>query len=127
MKIIIHRYGSICEPDIIEAFQACNITVIEDSAEIRQKSISSETRISVLGKLVLTHRPVFVFSINFFPYISEICERLGVLYVSLSVDCPVLNCSPVLSKTGATAFSCLTTCSIKNFILKILRGFFIFL
>lgn len=99
MKIIIHRYGSICEPDIIEAFQACNITVIEDSAEIRQKSISSEARISVLGKLVLTHRPVFVFSINFFPYISEICERLGVLYVSLSVDCPVLE---------------LFSCSVKN-------------
>ncbi len=99
MKIIIHRYGSICEPDIIEAFQACNITVIEDSAEIRQKSISPETRISVLGKLVLTHRPVFVFSINFFPYISEICERLGVLYVSLSVDCPVLE---------------LFSCSVKN-------------
>lgn len=91
MKIIIHRYGSICEPDIIEAFHACNIAVIEDSTEIRQKSISSETRIRLLGELILTHRPAFVFSINFFPYISEICEKLNTLYVSLSVDCPVLE------------------------------------
>ncbi|MCM1133986.1 MAG: glycosyltransferase [Clostridium sp.] len=91
MNIIIHRYGSICEPDLIEAFNACGIAVIEDSTEIYQKSISSEARIRLLGELILTHKPAFVFSINFFPYISEICEKLHVLYVSLSVDCPVLE------------------------------------
>lgn len=91
MKIIIHRYGSICEPDLIEAFCACGLTVIEDSTEINQKTISREERIRILGELVLTHKPAFVFTINFFPYISEICERLRVLYVSLSVDCPVLE------------------------------------
>ena len=32
-----------------------------------------------------------VFSINYFPYISEVCERLNVMYVCLSVDCPVLE------------------------------------
>ncbi len=91
MEIIIHRYGSICEPDLIDAFRACGITVIEESREIYQKSISHEERISELSKLILTHQTAFVFSINFFPYISEICERLKVLYVCLSVDCPVLE------------------------------------
>lgn len=91
MEIIIHRYGSICEPDLIDAFRACGITVIEESREICQKSISHEERIGELGKLILTHQTAFVFSINFFPYISEICERLKVLYVCLSVDCPVLE------------------------------------
>lgn len=91
MKVIFYRYGSICEPDITEAFKACNITVIEEATEIRQKSISADMRIRLLGELILTHRPAFVFSINFFPHISEICERLQILYAALSVDCPVLE------------------------------------
>ena len=39
MEIIFHRYGSICEPDIMEAFQSLGLTVIEEDAEIYQKSI----------------------------------------------------------------------------------------
>ena len=91
MKIIIHRYNSICEPDLIEAFRACGITVIEERIEMEQKSISASERIRSLSELILTHQASFVFSVNFFPYISEICQRLHVLYVALSVDCPVLE------------------------------------
>lgn len=91
MKIIFHRYGSICEPDLLDAFMRCGISVIEDDREIHEKSISSDTRIRFLSEQILLHRPAFVFSINFFPYISEICERLHTLYVALSVDCPVLE------------------------------------
>lgn len=91
MEIIFYRYGSICEPDIIDAFKVCGVTVIEETTEIHQKSIAPKTRIRILSELLLTHKASFVFSINFFPYISEICERLNVLYVALSVDCPVLE------------------------------------
>lgn len=91
MKILFHRYGSICEPDIIDAFKILNITVIEEDIEINQKSIEGEKRISVLAEQILMQNPVFVFSINYFPYISEICQRLNTLYVCLSVDCPVLE------------------------------------
>ena len=91
MEIIFHRYGSICEPDIIDSFRALGITVIEEDTEIYQKSIPSDRRISLLSELILTHHAAFVFSINYFPYISRICERLKVLYVCLSVDCPVLE------------------------------------
>ena len=91
MNILFHRYGSICEPDIMEAFQSLNFTVIEEDLEISQKSIDGEKRVSILAEKILTENPVFVFSINYFPYISEICQRLHVLYVCLSVDCPVLE------------------------------------
>ena len=91
MKIIFYRYGSICEPDVLEAFKSCGISVIEENTEIHQKKIAPMDRIRLIGELVLTHRPTFVFSINFFPYISDICEKLHVLYVCLSVDCPVLE------------------------------------
>ena len=91
MEIIFHRYGSICEPDIIEAFQAFGITVIEENTEIYQKAIVSSERVRLLSEQILAHKPAFVFSINYFPYISQICEKLHVLYVCLSVDCPVLE------------------------------------
>lgn len=91
MKIIFHRYGSICEPDIIDAFQALGLEVIEADTEITCKTIEPTERIRLLAEAVLTHKPAFVFSLNYFPYISDICERLQVLYVALSVDCPVLE------------------------------------
>lgn len=91
MEIIFHRYGSICEPDIIEAFQTLGITVIEEDTEIHCKSIEASKRVRLLGEQILAHRPAFVFSINYFPYISQICEKLHLLYVCLSVDCPVLE------------------------------------
>ncbi len=91
MEIIFHRYGSICEPDIIDAFHALGITVIEEDTEIRQKSILPEERVRLLSEQILGHSPAFVFSINYFPYISKVCSRLHLKYVCLSIDCPVLE------------------------------------
>lgn len=89
MKVLIHRYNSICEPDYIEAFKSLNIEVIEDTAEMTDKSIPIERKVETLAEEILTHQPMFVFSINFFPYISMVCEKLGAIYVCVSVDCPV--------------------------------------
>ena len=47
MEILFHRYGSICEPDIIEAFQSLGITVDEEDSEIYQKNIAGDTRIKI--------------------------------------------------------------------------------
>lgn len=89
MKVLVHRYNSICEPDYISAFKTLGLEVIEDRAEMERKDIPADERVGTIAELILTHRPLFVFTINFFPYISEICERLGVLYLCVSVDCPV--------------------------------------
>lgn len=91
MNILFHRYGSICEPDIIEAFKVLGIEVDEETSEMTEKNISGDVRIKCLAERILTKKPTFVFSINYFPYISEVCERLKVMYVCLSVDCPVLE------------------------------------
>ena len=91
MEILFHRYGSICEPDIIEAFTSMGITVDEEDGEIYQKNISVDIRIKILAERILIKKPAFVFSINYFPYISQVCEKLKVPYVCLSVDCPVLE------------------------------------
>lgn len=39
MEILFHRYGSICEPDIIEAFRSLGVEVIEEDREIYEKNI----------------------------------------------------------------------------------------
>lgn len=91
MKVVFHRYGSIVEPDILAAFKKFNIDVFEDDLEITKKNIDSDTRIRTLSEAILTNQPDFVFSINFFPYIAQICEKLKIYYICLSVDCPVLE------------------------------------
>lgn len=91
MKILFHRYGSICEPDMIEAFKSLGMDIIEENTEIYEKNLSGEYRIKVLAEQILLKKPAFVFSINYFPYISDVCRKLKVLYVCLSVDCPVLE------------------------------------
>ena len=79
MEILFHRYGSICEPDIIEAFKSLGIAVDEENSEITEKNISGDVRIKLLAERILTKKPAFVFSINYFPYISEVCQRLKVM------------------------------------------------
>ncbi len=91
MNIIFHRYNSICEPDYMDAFRQLGVEVIEENSEMEKRPVSLEERTRILGELVLETHPLFVFSINFFPYISIICEKLGVKYVAVSVDCPVVE------------------------------------
>lgn len=91
MNVIIHRYNSICEPDFIDAFKSLGINVIEDNTELEKKSVSLDEKVKALGEKILSNGPLFVFSINFFPYIALICEKLQCLYVCVSVDCPVVE------------------------------------
>ncbi|MDE7332500.1 MAG: glycosyltransferase [Lachnospiraceae bacterium] len=91
MKILFHQYGSICEPDIISIFEASGIQVVREDAEVTQKSIPAQQRVRMISDYLFNDKFTFVFSINFFPYISDICERFQIPYVCLSVDCPVLE------------------------------------
>lgn len=89
MNVVFHRYNSITEPDYIEGFEKLGMNVIQDTAEMTRKNIPSDERIETIARLILSEHPLFVFTINFFPYIARICERLECLYVCVSVDCPV--------------------------------------
>lgn len=37
MKIFMYRYGSLCEPDVIDAFRRIGLEVDEETAEIYNK------------------------------------------------------------------------------------------
>ena len=91
MNMIFYRYGSICEPDILNAFQSYGVTVIEDTTNIYEKKLSPSAYADNLSKLIAKYQPVFIFSINFFPIVAELCNIHNILYLSWSVDCPVME------------------------------------
>lgn len=91
MTILLYRYGNICEPDILSLFKEAGLTVLEECTEITNKKISPGERLRLINKILLENKVTFVFSINFFPSISDLCQKLQILYVCWSVDCPVLE------------------------------------
>lgn len=91
MKILFYRYGSICEPDILASFKNFGVTVIEETTEIYSKKLLASDRANLVNQHILENSPAFVFSINFFPVIAEICHIHNVIYLCWSVDCPVME------------------------------------
>ncbi|MBQ6416708.1 MAG: hypothetical protein IJJ65_10720, partial [Butyrivibrio sp.] len=53
--------------------------------------LSSYEKAQKLGEIFARSTPMFVFSINYFPYISIVCQGLGIKYVSISVTCPMVE------------------------------------
>lgn len=95
MKILFYRYGNICEPDIIEAFQKMNIEVTEERTEMTIKTLSPSKQIDLLQKQIDACAPgdpfLFLFSVNYFPAIAEFCHVMQIPYVCWTVDSPVLE------------------------------------
>lgn len=91
MKVLLYRYGSICEPDIIEAFNELGIEVIEEHSEVYNKDLSMQEQIKLVSNRLILHPVDFVFSINFYPTLSEVCNIHHIPYLSWTVDSPVLE------------------------------------
>lgn len=89
MEILVYRYGSICEPDVIDAFRKAGLTVLEDTTEITRKMLSDADRLLSVEKTLKEKHPLFVFSINFYPVIADICHAYQTLYLCWTVDAPV--------------------------------------
>ena len=77
MKLLFYRYGNICEPDIIEAFQKLNIDVCEERTEMSNKSLTPGQQVDLLQKQYqacpVGEPFLFIFSVNYFPAIAEFC------------------------------------------------------
>lgn len=89
MEILFYRYNSICEPALISAFTSFGITVHTEEQEMHDKQITPGQCVEAVSGWIMKAPLAFVFSINFFPAISYICERLKVPYVCWTVDSPV--------------------------------------
>ena len=91
MNLLFYRYGSICEPDIIDSFRHLGFHVDEDTREIYNKELKPSECIKGLYELINKTKYSFVFSINFFPSVSDVCNIVGIPYICLVVDSPVLE------------------------------------
>lgn len=91
MKALLYRYGSVCEPDIIDTLKRLGFEVIEETAEIYNKQLTPKESMENVNRLLQKHSFSFVFTINFFPWLSELCNICRLTYISLIVDSPVLE------------------------------------
>lgn len=88
MKILLYRYYSICEPDIISAFGEFGLEVVEENLD---KESELTKRIEKISEIISKEDFLFVFSINFFPFLADICQIYRIPYVCWTVDSPVLE------------------------------------
>lgn len=91
MKLLFYRYGSICEPDIIAGFETLGLKVIQMTEEITNKSVSPQQCIKLISEQLLSEPVDFVFSVNFYPAISEVCNIFHLRYLCWIVDSPVME------------------------------------
>ena len=91
MNILFYRYGSICEPDIIASFKQLGLNITEDTREVYNKQLLPSDCIKGLNELLKQDTYSFIFSINFFPSVSDVCNIWGIPYLCLIVDSPVLE------------------------------------
>ncbi len=91
MKILFYRYGSICEEDVIEAFNEYGIETKEILEEVYNKQLLPSDCVRILKTALDKDNYSFVFSINFFPTVSDVCNIYHIPYMCLIVDSPVLE------------------------------------
>lgn len=91
MKVLFYRYNSICEPDIADAFRELGHDVFEITAETQRKDVTPSECVKIVSEALETRPCDFVFTVDFFPVISEVCRAYHIHYLSWIVDSPVLE------------------------------------
>lgn len=91
MKALFYRYGSICEPFILKAFENLGIVVTELDKEISDKSIQPSDCVKLVSSALMNGNYDFVFSVNFFPTVSDVCNIFRIPYIGWTVDSPVME------------------------------------
>lgn len=91
MTVLFFRYHNICEPDMINTLRNFHIDIKEISAKDAGGHAPVADRIEFISRTITKVRPVFVFSINFFPVLAEICHIHSIPYLCWTVDSPILE------------------------------------
>lgn len=91
MKNLFYRYGSICEPDLLDAFSELGLTVSELTIEMENKNLSLPDTVQIVSDTLLDNPADFIFSINFFPFLSEVSNIFKIPYLCWVVDSPVME------------------------------------
>lgn len=90
MRILIYRWKAYNYRDIVETFHAMGFTVDNIEQKLGNYDVSPEFEKVIEAKL-LEHHYDFVFTVNYFAVISNVCQKYGVRYVSWSCDNPLIS------------------------------------
>lgn len=90
MKILYMDWKSFCTEDLIPAFErnGCNVIRVPFTKEL---GWNGEEYAEMLRALIKEEQPDFVFSFNFFPLISKVCDSEKCLYISWVYDSPQVS------------------------------------
>lgn len=91
LQILFYRYNSICEPDILSTFIERGEAVDTITAEMENKELPAKECLRYVADALKQKKYDMVFSINFFPVVSEVCNIFHVPYVCWIVDSPVME------------------------------------
>lgn len=91
MNILIYRYNSICEDAVIRGLKELGHTVHEVVLEVENKSPSGQEILDAVVMGMEKSNADIIFSINYYPALSEIARVYKLLYYSWIVDAPVLE------------------------------------
>ncbi len=91
MDILFYRYGSICEEDILNCFAQSGHKCVTIEDEIKDKTITGAQTMHLVDEALQRGSYDCVFTVNFFPSISDLCNIYHIRYISWIVDSPVLE------------------------------------
>lgn len=91
MNILFYRYNSICEPDIIEVMNRLGHGITEITEEMTNKELGPREQMLLVSEALKKQKCDMVFSINFFPIVSEVCNIFHIPYACWIVDSPVME------------------------------------
>ena len=83
MRILFYRYNSICEADIINVFEENAFEVDSITEEMENKELEAVECLKMVSEALKKKEYSMVFSINFFPIVSEVCNIKCHMYVGL--------------------------------------------
>ncbi|MGN0342151.1 MAG: DUF3880 domain-containing protein [Roseburia sp.] len=91
MRFLFYRYGSICEPDMIEALKELGHEINSIELEITDKSTTPQQTLHTVTEALFSKEYHGVISINYYPILSAICNIFRIRYISWTVDSPVME------------------------------------
>ena len=92
MKVFFMEWNSFCNEDILDAFEKLSesdrpIEVFRYKFEPRESADNPEFEEN-LEKAIVNEQPSFVFSMNYYPEVSKVCQKTGIKYASWLYDNP---------------------------------------
>lgn len=103
--IIVYRWNSNSEHAAIRILEQMGYRVIVPDRQIRDYHADAVFAKELLER-IHGQKPVAVFSYDYFPIISSVCEVSGIPYLSWIYDCPLYTLNSATIKNGCNHIYC---------------------